>query len=89
MLISTLKDGLKENFTDKVKNAWLKVFDVVQIQMKVGMKQAASPQIISNDSNEINHTNNSPSMNNDNNMNDHSNGKLVNEIEQINLQTAN
>ena len=96
MLISTLKDGLKENFSDKVKNAWLKIFDVVQVQMKVGMKQAA--QVMSTHLNETNH---SPSPNDNNNLNQENkignsidnttnaiNGKLLNDLEEINLQTA-
>ena len=96
MLISTLKDGLKEDFTDKVMNAWLKVFNVVQIQMKLGMKEAATQQqqqqqVISADSNE---SNNSPSMphthvNGMDSTTTNANGKVnVSELEQINLQTA-
>jgi hypothetical protein len=41
-LIGTLEDGLKENFTPKVKKAWIKVFGVVEAQMKIGMRQAES-----------------------------------------------
>jgi hypothetical protein len=37
-----LQDGLKEEFTPKVKKAWIKVFSVVEAQMKIGMRQAES-----------------------------------------------
>lgn len=41
-MIGTLQDGLKEEFTPKVKKAWIKVFSVVEAQMKIGMRQAES-----------------------------------------------
>ena len=41
-LIGTLEDGLKEEFKPKVKKAWIKVFAVVEAQMKIGMRQAES-----------------------------------------------
>ena len=37
-----MQDGLKEEFTPKVKKAWIKVFSVVEAQMKIGMRQAES-----------------------------------------------
>lgn len=43
-LIETLADGLKDEFTPKVKLAWMKLFGVVEAQMKVGMRQAESTQ---------------------------------------------
>lgn len=42
MLISTLKDGLKEHFPDPVKYAWLRLFTLVKFHMVVGMNQAAT-----------------------------------------------
>lgn len=41
-LIGTLEDGLKEEFKPKVKKTWIKVFEVVEAQMKIGMRQAES-----------------------------------------------
>lgn len=41
-LIGTLEDGLKDEFNPKVKKAWIKVFGVVESQMKIGMRQAES-----------------------------------------------
>lgn len=42
VLISTLEDALKEAFTPKVKKAWIKVYGVIEAQMKIGMKQYES-----------------------------------------------
>lgn len=39
-MIGTLGDGLKNEFTPKVKKAWIKVFGIVEAQMKIGMRQA-------------------------------------------------
>lgn len=39
-LIGTLQDGLKEEFTEKVKKSWLKLFSILVTQMKIGMRQA-------------------------------------------------
>ncbi len=41
-MIGTLEDGLKEEFKPKVKKTWIKVFEVVEAQMKIGMRQAES-----------------------------------------------
>jgi hypothetical protein len=67
-LIGTLEDGLKENFTPKVKKAWIKVFSVVEAQMKIGMRQAESEKAASK---QYNNTNGEIDINN----NHHVNGK--------------
>lgn len=41
-MIGTLQDGLKEQFSPKVKKAWIKVFGIVASHMKIGLKQCES-----------------------------------------------
>jgi hypothetical protein len=79
-LIGTLEDGLKENFTPKVKKAWIKVFSVVEAQMKIGMRQAESESKAPKHNNN-NNTNNEIEINN----NYHVNGK--NNSHQIDIKT--
>jgi len=39
-LLSTLDDALRENYTEPVKKAWLKLFRFIEFHMKLGMSQA-------------------------------------------------
>ena len=39
-LIGTLQDGLKEKFTQNVKDSWIKMYAIVVAQMQIGMQQA-------------------------------------------------
>ena len=38
-LIETLKEGLKEKFTPETEKAWVKTYNFVTDQMKVGMNE--------------------------------------------------
>jgi hemoglobin-like flavoprotein len=38
-LISTIGDALREKFKEDVKKAWLKLFGIIECQMRLGMSQ--------------------------------------------------
>ena len=71
-MIGTLQDGLKEEFNEKVKKSWLKLFGIIVFQMKIGMKQAenemnklnANPDIQVTKKNAVENHNNTNSTNN-------------------------
>lgn len=39
-LVSTLSDALKEQWTDQTRKTWIKLFRLIELQMKIGMNRA-------------------------------------------------